>query len=41
MAYAEMLFLDKAWPDMTAEDVDFCLENYQNRDRRMGGDSKK
>ena len=41
VAYAEMLFLDKAWPDMMVEDVDFCLESYQNRDRRMGGDSKK
>lgn len=41
MAYSEMIFLDKSWPEMTAEDIDFCLENYQKRDRRMGGDSKK
>jgi undecaprenyl pyrophosphate synthase len=36
-----MIFLEKTWPEMTAEDVDFCLENYKKRDRRMGGDSKK
>lgn len=41
MAYSEMIFLEKTWPEMTAEDVDFCLENYKKRDRRMGGDSKK
>lgn len=41
MAYAEMIFLDKSWPEMTPEDIDFCLENYKKRDRRMGGDSKK
>ena len=41
MAYSEMLFLDKAWPDMTEDDVDYILDQYKNRDRRMGGDSKK
>ena len=41
MAYSEMIFLEKTWPEMTAKDVDFCLENYKKRDRRMGGDSKK
>lgn len=41
MAYAEMIFLDKSWPEMTEQDVDFCIENYNKRDRRMGGDSKK
>ena len=41
MAYSEMLFLDKPWPDMKDEDIEKALLNYQKRDRRMGGDSKK
>lgn len=41
VAYSEMIFLDKAWPDMTSDDVENVLAQYANRDRRMGGDSKK
>lgn len=41
IAYSEMIFLDKAFPDMVAEDVSEILEIYKNRERRMGGDSKK
>ncbi|MDO4684274.1 MAG: polyprenyl diphosphate synthase [Candidatus Saccharibacteria bacterium] len=36
VAYSELLFLDKAWPDMTAEDVTHILQEYANRHRRFG-----
>lgn len=36
-AYAEMLFLDKLWPEMTKEDVSAILKTYAERDRRIGG----
>lgn len=36
MAYAEMLFLDKKWPDMAKEDVPKILEEFVGRQRRFG-----
>lgn len=36
-AYAEFIFLEKFWPEMTADDVDAILEEYTNRSRRYGG----
>jgi undecaprenyl diphosphate synthase len=36
-AYAEFLFLEKLWPDMTKEDVTAILEEYAQRGRRFGG----
>lgn len=36
-AYSEFLFLDKLWPDMRAEDVDYILREYAARQRRFGG----
>lgn len=36
-AYSELLFLDKYWPDMTADDVTDILEEYATRQRRFGG----
>ena len=41
IAYSEMIFLDKAWPDMNESDVNFVLDTYAGRDRRMGGDPRK
>ncbi len=35
-AYAELVFLDKLWPDMTAEDVQFVLDEFSRRDRKFG-----
>lgn len=37
VAYSELLFMDKYWPDMTKEDVTFILEEYEKRNRRFGG----
>lgn len=36
-AYSELLFVDKMWPDMTKDDVTAILEEYSQRDRRIGG----
>ncbi len=36
MAYSEMLFLDKKWPDMTREDVGLILKDFAGRQRRFG-----
>lgn len=36
-AYSEFMFLDKYWPDMTAEDVADIIEEYNRRSRRYGG----
>ncbi len=36
-AYAELLFLKKAWPDMTKDDVTAIMKEYARRQRRFGG----
>lgn len=36
-AYSELMFIDKNWPDMTAEDVAAILLEYSGRKRRFGG----
>ena len=35
-AYAELLFLEKHWPDMDKKMVDKCVVEFQKRDRRFG-----
>jgi len=35
-AYAEIIFVDKFWPDFTREDFKKCLVEYKRRRRRMG-----
>jgi len=37
VAYSEMMFIDKYWPDMTANDVTEIIKEYNNRSRRFGG----
>lgn len=36
-AYAELIFLDRLWPDFTKEDLTAAIQEYQQRDRRYGG----
>jgi len=36
-AYAELLSIDKLWPDWTKEDVQFCLNSLSKRTRKFGG----
>ena len=35
-AYAELIFLDVAWPDFTAEDLTSAIRQYSKRNRRFG-----
>lgn len=37
IAYSEMMFLDKYWPDMTELDVADIINEYNSRSRRFGG----
>lgn len=37
IAYSEFIFIDRYWPDFKPEDLDACIEEYQNRGRRFGG----
>lgn len=34
--YAELLFLDKYWPEVNLKDVDLILQDYASRSRRFG-----
>lgn len=36
LAYTELIFVDKFWPDFTSEDFMDALLTYQNRERRFG-----
>lgn len=35
-AYSELLFVDKAWPDFSVEDLEAALAEYAQRNRRFG-----
>lgn len=37
IAYAELEFVQEAWPEFTPAVLKRCLEEYQKRDRRFGG----
>lgn len=37
LAYTEFIFLDKNWPDFNENDLDYCIEEYQKRNRKFGG----
>ena len=37
IAYTELYFTNKLWPDFRREDLFEAIVNYQNRDRRFGG----
>lgn len=36
IAYSELIFLDKFWPDMNEEDVNFIIDDFNKRKRRYG-----
>jgi undecaprenyl diphosphate synthase len=36
-AYAELIFLDRFWPEFTVQDFDAALAEYDRRERRFGG----
>jgi len=35
-AYAELLFVEKMWPDFTADDLGEALADFRSRNRRFG-----
>ncbi|ACL69527.1 isoprenyl transferase [Halothermothrix orenii] len=37
LAYAELYFIDKCWPDFNGEDLEKAIKVFQQRDRRFGG----
>ena len=37
ISYAEMVFLDRLWPDFTREDLWEAIRIFHSRDRRYGG----
>lgn len=37
IAYAELCFVDKLWPDFNENDFKACIEDYSHRNRRFGG----
>ncbi len=41
LAYAELYFTDKLWPDMRKNDIYEAVYNYQNRERRFGKTSEQ
>ena len=34
--YAELIFLDKLWPEFTKKDLRWCIEEFKRRERRFG-----
>jgi undecaprenyl diphosphate synthase len=36
-AYAELMFIDKLWPDFSERDFSQALEQFAARERRFGG----
>ena len=36
LAYAEMMFVEKYWPDFAGEDLFAALAEFRRRDRRFG-----
>ena len=36
IAYAEMIFLDRMWPEFTAADLAEAISEFRRRDRRFG-----
>jgi undecaprenyl diphosphate synthase len=37
LAYAELVFVDKLWPDFSGDDLRAALQDYASRRRRFGG----
>lgn len=36
IAYSELAFSEKAWPDFNVDDLKYFVDNYQHRNRRFG-----
>jgi len=36
ISYAEILFIDKLWPEFEKQDLIDCIEKYKSTERRFG-----
>jgi undecaprenyl diphosphate synthase len=36
IAYSEIFFIDKLWPEITTKDIDNIVESFKNKERRFG-----
>lgn len=36
VAYSEFIFIDRYWPDFSSTDLDYCIDEYNKRQRRFG-----
>ena len=36
VAYSEFVFIDRYWPDFSIKDLDYCISEYNKRNRRFG-----
>ena len=41
IAYAELIFIEKLWPDFRKDDLFEAILNYQNKERRFGKTSEQ
>jgi undecaprenyl diphosphate synthase len=41
LAYSELYFIQKLWPDFNREDLYEAIVNYQQRERRFGKTSEQ
>lgn len=37
IAYSEFIFTETLWPDFTSDELDKCIQEYENRKRNFGG----
>lgn len=37
LSYSEFIFTDKAWPEFSADELEKCVKEFENRHRRFGG----
>jgi len=37
IAYAELYFIEKYWPEFTTDDFELIIKDFQKRERRFGG----
>ena len=40
-AYSEYIVLDTLWPDFSEKDIDYCITQFNSRNRRFGGLGKE
>lgn len=36
LVYTEFVFIEKNWPDFTKEDLNYCIDEYNKRNRKFG-----